>query len=341
MSLNVFVTGGAGYVGSVLVKNLILRKHKVTIVDRMFFGTDSLKDFETNVDFCVKKIDIRDIVPKDLEGFDAVIDLAALSNDPAGDLDPNLTFDINENGRVNIAKCAKEAGVLKYVLSSTCSVYGGSEEICDEDSKANPLSVYAQAAHNAEKRILQLFERGTFEPTIFRNGTVHGLSPRMRFDLVINVMVKNAFQYGEINVLGSGIQWRPLIHTEELANSFILAVEDQGGKIGGEIFNIATENQQISTLAFKIRDALPIHVKINKIPQDEDRRDYRVSTSKAESVGLLNSALSIGESAIQIYSALLNGLSADTEKFITVNWYKKIIEARKLLDEIELNGRLI
>jgi nucleoside-diphosphate-sugar epimerase len=337
----VFITGGAGYVGSVLTDTLLQAGHQVTVADRFFFGVESLAHQKNNGNLSTLKIDIRDISPKNLIGQDVVIDLAALSNDPAGDLNPKLTFEINENGRVHVANQARIAGVPRYILSSTCSVYGGSQNICDENSPTSPLSTYAQAAKNAEDRILDLLELGVFEPIVFRNGTVHGVSSRMRFDLVVNVMTRNAFQNGVINILGSGSQWRPLIHTSELANTFLTAVDSSKGSLAGEIFNIATCNERISTIAFQIRDVLPISVNIKTISQDEDKRDYRVSIDKAKKNGLLKSKINIGESALQIYNLLLKDSTIINEKSITVEWYKKILESKALLDAIELNGRLI
>jgi len=184
--MNVLVTGGAGYIGSVMSRILLEKGHKVTILDRLFFGTDSTKDIADKINLI--KDDVRWFKPEILKNIDAVFDLAALSNDPSGELEPQKTLDINYTGRVRVANLAKKYGIKKYVLASTCSVYGFQEGIITEESGLNPLTTYAKANMMAEKEILPLADK-TFSATVLRQATVYGFSYRMRFDLAINGMV--------------------------------------------------------------------------------------------------------------------------------------------------------
>ncbi|MCZ2808638.1 MAG: SDR family oxidoreductase, partial [Candidatus Bathyarchaeota archaeon] len=184
--MNVLVTGGAGYIGSVMSRILLEKGYSVTCLDRLFFGTDSIKDIADKI--TLVKDDIRFFNPEILKGVDAVFDLAALSNDPSGELEPQKTLEINHNGRVRVARLAKKYGVKKYVLASTCSVYGFQEGIITEESGLNPLTTYAKANMMAEKEVLPLADK-TFSATVLRQATVYGFSYRMRFDLAINGMV--------------------------------------------------------------------------------------------------------------------------------------------------------
>jgi nucleoside-diphosphate-sugar epimerase len=336
----IFVTGAGGYIGSKLCQELIASGYEVTAFDRFYFGIDQLDQIKEQHLLTKVRKDIRDISVEDLKGHYAVIDLAAISNDPSGDLDPDLTRMVNQLARIDVAKKAKEAKVKKYVLSSSCSVYGGNDEVCVETTVANPLSVYAQAAFQAELGILELGD-SAFTTYAFRNGTVHGLSSRMRFDLVVNAMTLSAFQKGKISILGDGEQWRPLVHVTDLAQSFVTSLSLSDESLQGQVFNIATENLKVATIAYKVKESLGRSATIEFVNQDLDKRDYRVSTDKAISVGLISSSYSVERSSHEIYEALTNGLTAPTEKTSTVGWYKKILESEKIVNEIALNGRLL
>jgi len=212
------VTGGAGYIGSVMSRVLLEKGYNVTILDRLFFGTDSVKDITDQITLI--KDDVRFFDPELLKGIDAVFDLASLSNDPCGELDPEKTLEINYKGRVRVANLAKKHGVKKYVFASTCSVYGFQEGIITEESSLNPLTTYAKASMMAEKEILPLADKD-FSATILRQATVYGFSYRMRFDLAINGMVLGYYRNGKIPIMRDGKQWRPFVNVKDTSSAFI------------------------------------------------------------------------------------------------------------------------
>jgi nucleoside-diphosphate-sugar epimerase len=337
----VIVTGAGGYIGTQLIGDLLKAGNQVLGIDRYFFGMEPISKFKDDKNFQFLKKDIRDLNASDLKGWDVVCDLACLSNDPAGEIDPDLTYKINRDGRIHVAKIAKEAGVSKYIISSSCSVYGqGTELSLDEKSPTNPISVYAKSTLEAEQQNLTLVD-GNFSVTSLRNATVFGLSTRMRFDLVVNLMTLTAFQKKRIIVMGGGLQWRPLVHVSDVAKSFIKVIESDIKTVSGEIFNVGLNNFQIKNLAFMVRDQLPFPVEIEIAPDDADKRDYNVIFNKMNKVLDFTPSVNIQDGVQEIYIALMNGAVDTGIKTITVQWYKHIIEAKDLLDSIQLNNRLI
>jgi nucleoside-diphosphate-sugar epimerase len=337
----VVVTGAGGYIGTQLVRDLVKEGHQVLGVDRFFFGMEPVAEFVNNKNVTLLKKDIRDLTADDLKGFDAVCDLACLSNDPAGEIDPQLTYQINRDGRIHVAKTAKAAGIAKYIISSSCSVYGqGDEPSLTEESSTNPISVYAKSTLDAEQANLAIADNN-FSVTALRNATVFGLSTRMRFDLVINLMTLTAFEKSRIIVMGGGEQWRPLIHVSDVAKAFIATLNSDNSAINQEIFNIGLDNFQIKNLAYIVRDQLPMQIGIDLAPDDADKRDYNVVFSKAKKKLNFNPVVSIADGVSEIYMALKTGKVDTSVKTVTVKWYKDLIAAKELISSIELNGRLI
>jgi nucleoside-diphosphate-sugar epimerase len=337
----VMVTGAGGYIGTQLVRDLVKAGHEVTAVDRFFFGKETLSEFIGNKHVTIKQKDIRDLDQNDFKGHDAVCDLACLSNDPAGEIDPELTYQINRDGRIHVAKTAKQAGVSKYIISSSCSVYGkGEEPQLSETSKTNPISVYAKSTLEAEQQNLSIADEN-FSVTSLRNATVFGLSTRMRFDLVVNLMTLSAFQKGRIIVMGGGLQWRPLVHISDVSKAFITILGTKKEKINKEIFNIGLDNFQIKNLAYLIREELPFDVEIEIAPDDADKRDYNVVFNKAEERIGFKAGVTVTEGIKEIYVALKSGKVDIGSKTVTVQWYRNIIEAKELLDAVKLDGRII
>jgi len=337
----VLVTGAGGYIGTQLVKSLVANNHQVIALDRYFFGMEPMKELIGNKNVEIVKQDIRDVTEKDFAGVDAVCDLACLSNDPAGEMDPELTYQINRDGRIHVAKTAKKAGVLKYIISSSCSVYGqGETPKLNEDSPTNPISVYAKSTLEAEQENLSL-TGNNFSVTALRNATVFGLSSRMRFDLVVNLMTLTAFQKRRIIVMGGGLQWRPLVHLNDVANAFIKVIESKNNSFSGDIFNIGLDNFQIKNLAFLVRDQLPFPIEIDIAPDDADKRNYNVVFEKAHSKLNFKAEKSVDYGIQEIYNALKSDTVDTGLKTVTVQWYRNLLDARELLDSISLNGRII
>lgn len=335
------VTGAGGYIGTQLVRDLVNSGHEVTAVDRFFFGKEPVAEFVDNRKVHILQKDIRDLTENDFSSHYAVCDLACLSNDPAGEIDPQLTYAINRDGRINVAKTAKLAGVEKYIISSSCSVYGkGEDPQLTENSRTNPISVYAKSTLEAEQQNLSMADNN-FSVTALRNATVFGLSSRMRFDLVVNLMTLSAFQNGRIIVMGGGAQWRPLVHLSDVSKAFIRVIEAKKEIINREIFNIGFDNFQIRNLAYLIKEILPIPVEIDIAPDDMDKRDYNVVFEKARKIIGFEAEVDVNLGIKEIYSALKSGKVETGPKTITVMWYRNILDAKKLLDEVMLNGRIL
>jgi nucleoside-diphosphate-sugar epimerase len=339
--MKVLVTGGAGYIGSMLIPALLNAGYSVRCLDRLFFGRESLNQVISNPSFELVKDDVRWFDPSILRDVDAVVDLAALSNDPSGELDPSKTLDINYLGRVRVAKLSKEYGVKRYIVASSCSVYGFQEGILNETSTVNPLTTYAKANIMAERDTLPLSD-AKFASTALRFATVYGLSARMRFDLAINGIVLGLHKTGKIPVMRDGTQWRPFIHVRDVANAFIAVIQAPAEKVGGQVFNVGSEQQnyQIHPLAELIGKSIgaPFQIEWYGSP---DNRSYRVSFDKIKSTLQFTPRCTIGEGAVEVYNALKEGGVSDTLKTKTVDWYKHLLEAHALSSEVALRGSVL
>ncbi|MFH1914188.1 MAG: SDR family oxidoreductase [Pseudomonadota bacterium] len=337
------ITGAGGYIGTALCDLLLEKGHKVIGLDRYFFGENLLKETTDNPNYTLIKHDIRFVEPSIFDGVDGVCDLAALSNDPCGDLDPALTRAINFDGRARISRLAKEAGVPRYVLASSCSVYGaGTGKASTEETKPNPLTVYAECNVNAEKTAFALCDE-TYCVTALRLATVYGLSKRMRFDLAVNIMTYHAFSKNEIQITGGGEQWRPFVHVKDAARAFASVLESETTLVRGEVFNVGANdhNFQIATLAYLIREELPFPVQVNHVLSDPDRRDYNVGFQKILDILGFKPEYSPMDGAKEIYEALKVNAVKFEPKTVTVKWYKYLIDADEIIKRVKLNGRLL
>lgn len=342
MSQRILVSGGGGYIGTVLTRKLLEKDYHVVALDRYFFGMEPIREFMKRPEYEWIKADIRNVDEAVFKDVNAVVDLAALSNDPSGDLDPDLTRKINCEGRYRIAQLAKKCGVKRYVLASSCSVYGhGGDNQCDEDSEPNPITVYAKANYEAEQRILPL-ANDDFTVTALRQATVYGLSPRMRFDLVINLMTLSAVQKGRIYVMGGGKQWRPVVHVEDTSEAFIRVLESPQELVQAQVFNVGSteQNYQIISLAYQVREALPFHVEVEIAPDDADRRNYHVNFDRIKNVLDFTPRKLPSDGVKEIYDALKMGHLEQTPQSVTVKWYRYLLEADQILREVKLDGTL-
>lgn len=276
---SILVTGSDGYIGSVLSDALAVEKYRVTGLDTFFFEYDILGEYRPK--YRVIRRDVREISPQDLKGIDAIIHLAALSNDPMGALDPKLTAHINHGTTVRLAKLAKDAGVKRFLFSSSCSIYGIADGTVDETSEVNPLTAYAKSKIASEKNLFALSD-DSFCVVSLRNSTVYGYSPKFRDDLVVNNLVVSALTTGEIRIMSDGTPWRPLIDVRDLSSIFIRFLTAPATKINGQLFNIGfnENNIQVKTIAEEVKHHLP-QCKITYTGEHgTDSRSYKVSFDK-------------------------------------------------------------
>jgi len=339
--LKYLVTGGAGYIGVPLIKTLLQEGHSVVCLDRFFFGKEPMEKIAEDPNLEMIQEDIRWFNPKILEDIEVVIDLAALSNDPSGEIDPAKTYDINYLGRVRVAKLSKEYGVERYIIASTCSVYGFQEEIITEACPTNPLTTYAKSAIKAEKDVLSLAD-DEFTVVTPRFATVYGLSPRMRFDLAINAMVMKLQQSGKIYMMRDGTQWRPFIHVRDVAKAYVLLSESPKKKVNGETFNVGSneQNYQIHPLAQRLGEASGKPYELEWYG-DPDTRSYRVNFDKIKDTLGFKPDFTPEDATKEIYEALENGEISETIKTKTVQWYKHLLESEKLLKEVMIKGTVL
>jgi len=339
--MKLFVTGGAGYIGTSLVPMLVGAGHEVTVLDRFFFGKERLKLPDGPGSATLVRDDVRWVDGSLLKGSDAVIDMAALSNDPSGELDPWKTVDINYLGRARIARLAREAGVPRYILTSSCSVYGFQSEILTEESRPNPLTVYARANVMAESDILPLASP-TFAPMAVRFATLYGLSGRMRFDLAVNGMVLGGFKTGKIPVMKDGTQWRPFMHVKDAARALVHLLSQPLDRIRGQIFNIGSDaqNYQIGPLAEMVSQAMSRHPEIAWYG-DPDTRSYRVSFDRARTELGFETRETPAEAAAEIESALAAGDIVASPETKTVDWYRHLLSDTAAGMAVRLHGTVL
>ncbi len=341
--MHVLVAGGAGYIGSALVPQLVDRGHRVTVLDRLYFGNPFAK-LEAEGKLSIARADVRSFDPALLRGMEAVVDLSGISNDPSCELEPELTQSVNVDGGKRLAKLAREAGVRRYVYSSSCSVYGHGEGMgLTETSGRHPVSLYAKAKVALEDFLFGEMRRGGFEVCALRLATVFGLAPRMRFDLAVNVMTKNAYVNRRIVVDGGGRQWRPFVHVRDVADAFTLAMTADAKLVDGEVFNVGStsNNVQILNLAFRVRDAIP-GTEVAHAPTDPDLRDYNVNFDKIQRVLDFSTKRTIDDGIREVLEALRNGqLDPDDRRWYTLKQYLFLREAERVSAEIGIDGRLL
>jgi nucleoside-diphosphate-sugar epimerase len=335
---HILVTGAGGYIGTVLVPQLLEEGHKVRAVDRFFFGRHLLTDHQ-RLEVVVN--DTRYLRAEDFDDIDAVIDLAAISNDPSGELFQEATWAINERARLRAARLAKDAGVSRYILPSSCSVYGfqDADTVSNEQSPTNPLTTYAKANLAAEVGVLELADRD-FTSVVIRQATVYGLSPRMRFDLAINGMTYGAWKTGRLPLMRDGSQWRPMVHVHDTSSAMVFLLTADPTLISGEIFNVGSEENvyQIGPLGQLVADTVPGHVDIEWYG-DPDHRSYRVSFEKIENIGW-KAQWTAEDGVAEIVTALEAGETDRTIETITLDWYRSLERYRTILDNVTINGAL-
>jgi nucleoside-diphosphate-sugar epimerase len=337
--MRILVTGHNGYIGTVLVPMLLAENHQVVGLDsdlyqRCTFG-ESMPDVKS-----IQK-DLRDIEVRDVEGFDAVIHLAALSNDPLGDLNPDLTYEINHRASVRLAQCAKDAGVPRFLFSSSCSTYGAAgDEMLNEEAEFNPVTPYGRSKVLVEQDVAPLAD-DQFSPTFLRNTTAYGVSPRMRFDIVLNNLVAWAYATGNILIKSDGTPWRPLIHIADISRAFLAVLGAPRELVHNQAFNVGLneENYQIRDLAEIVKETVPGCTIEYAQDAGPDKRSYRVDFSKIYRVlPEFKPQWNVRKGAVELYEAY-QAAGIKVEDFEGPR-YKRIDHIKQLLHRGILDSNL-
>jgi nucleoside-diphosphate-sugar epimerase len=278
--VRVLVTGHKGYIGTVMVSMLLAEGHDVVGLDTDLYAACTFGDAIRDIP-ALKK-DIRDVQARDLEGFDAIAHLAGLSNDPLGDLNPKLTYEINHAASARLGTLAKKAGVRRFLFSSSCSTYGAAgERLANEETQFNPVTPYGHSKVLVEQDLAGLAD-SEFSPVFLRNATAYGVSPRLRFDLVLNNLVAWAFTTGRVYLKSDGTPWRPIVHIEDISRAFIAALHAPRELVHNQAFNVGRndENYRIRELAEIAQETVPDSRIEYAEDAGPDKRCYRVDFSK-------------------------------------------------------------
>ena len=348
----ILVLGGAGYIGSVLVRQLLKRGYHVRVLDKLLFGDNSLAEVCDQPNFELIADDFRNVeaVTRAVQNVDTIVHLGAIVGDPACAIDEALSKEVNLQATKMVAEVGKGYGVRRFIFASSCSVYGASDELLSEQSTLSPLSLYARTKIESEKILLRMRDRN-FAPVLLRFGTVYGLSPRPRFDLAVNLLTAKATNEGKITIFG-GDQWRPFVHVVDIARAIVKAIEAPEVVVSGQIFNVGSneQNYMISELGRVINEVIP-QATVLESGQDVDKRDYRVSFAKIRRALNFGPTMTIQDGVREIQAALEGGQIPDYQQAIYNNykyldkWYHMPLvdpEERQVLDltqrMVQLNG---
>jgi len=335
------VTGGAGYIGVLLVERLLQKGLRVRVFDKLIFGEGPLHELRKLHGHRLEVIqgDVRDFDTGHLNGIDAVIHLGGLSNDPTAEFDPEATWAINVDGTVRIAEAARSAGVRRFSFASSAAVYGFHVDgIADEDYPTNPRSLYAESRVECD-RILMNMADDNFFPVSLRQGTAMGASPRWRFDLAVNTFTRDAFRNKRLNVQAGGQAYRPFVHVRDTADAHYLAVTCPEENIaGGQIFNLVHENYQILDLAHRVRHILHdrVDLEIDVDYSESEPRSYRISGEKLKRVLGFVPTRTVADAVTEMYEILVSGRYNDFDNpyYYNMPWLEHLLKMETFLKKM-------
>jgi nucleoside-diphosphate-sugar epimerase len=332
----VLVTGGAGYIGSVLTQRLLDRGYRVRILDRLYWGRGPIASILDRVE--VVEADVRDMPATALDGVDAVIHLAGLSNDPTAEYDPDANWQMNAIATETLGRACVDRDVERLVFASSCSLYDGMPPgMHDETAAIQPRGAYATSKRYGEEALIELAGQGLC-PVMLRNGTVYGYSPRMRFDLVVNTFVKDALLRGQLSLHGGGWMWRPLVDVRDVSDAMIAAMEAPAELVRGEIFNVLHSNYQIRELAMLVAGSVQLmgrSVTLREEPAPRLTRDYECSNTKlASRLGFQPS-----RSVVEAIDGILASIDVEDKtmltdpRFYNIRWLELLAEMTPQIDQ--------
>jgi len=338
--MKVLVTGNLGFVGNILTKKLLEQKFEVVGYDAGYYpqGFLNLKKIEYKQ---IEK-DIRNVSIEDLKDVSAICHLAALSNDPLGEINPNLTEDINYKATIKLAKLAKEANIEKFIFSSSCSSYGMNEKIVNEESKLSPLTAYAKSKVNSEKAISNINDND-FCTTNLRSATAYGLSDSIRLDLVVNNLTCSAFTTNQVKLLSDGTAWRPLVHVEDMANAFISVLNAKNSEVNGHAFNVGVneDNYTVREIAQKVEQIVPNSNITYAKEANKDSRSYKVDFTKIKHQLGFKTEWNLEKAIKEIYDLLKIKKFTEEDfkdkKYYRVGYIKWLIENKKIDNNLFIN----
>jgi nucleoside-diphosphate-sugar epimerase len=335
--MKVVVTGHNGYIGTVMVDVLAKAGHDVTGLDTFYYEDCKFGSDRRTVP-AIRK-DLRDVTPDDLRGFDAVVHLAALSNDPLGCLSDDTTLDINHRASVRLAEAAKAAGVPRYVFASSCSLYGaaGGDDMLDENAAFNPITAYGLSKVLVEQDVAKLAD-DRFTPTFMRNATAYGASPRLRADIVVNNFVGIAYTTGEVLIQSDGTPWRPLVHIEDISRAVAAVLDAPKELVHNQSFNVGSsaENYQIRDVADIVKGVVPGCTIKYAADGGPDSRCYKVNCDKISRVLGFKTTWTVERGAHELYDSFKR-LNLTSEMF---SHYVRLKRIQELLAEQRLDGSL-